>query len=174
METDSPGPSDLVQAPLFLFFLSFCLKLESGQHRGVGGKGTATREAIILGWDHCLAASIHASGLLRLNWAARALTLSHRHARSDIQGHFSGRFAAGRSCCAPVRLSAARVTREIYWAKVKWAAQCFRWQTSVRTCNTSLMLIGWRNAAIRLGNGLWMIIRVGQSLHLFMGDSVDR
>lgn len=119
-------PSDPVLAPLFRFFASFCLKLECGQHRGVGGKRTATRGAIILGWDHCLALSVHASGLLRLNRAAQVLALSHRHARSDIQGHFLGIFASGRSCFSLVRLSTAHVNREIYWVKVKWAAQCFR------------------------------------------------
>lgn len=63
-------------------------------------------------------------------------------------------------------LSEARVTRQIYWAEVKRAAQCFRWQTSVRNSNTSLMLISCRNTAIRLGNDLWINVRAGQSLHL--------
>lgn len=39
---------------------------------------TATSEAIIWGWDHCLAPSLHAYGPERLSQAAQLAVLSHR------------------------------------------------------------------------------------------------
>lgn len=58
--------------------------------RGRGGGG-ATSEAIIWGWDHCLAPSLHAYGPQRLSQAAQRAALSHLCVRKDIFSEFGWR-----------------------------------------------------------------------------------
>lgn len=106
---------------------------------------TATSEAIIWGWDHCLAPSLHAYGPERLSQAAQLAVLSHRCIHFVVQRHFSVFSLAKRTFCPDVGLVIQvigclfPVIRNSFWiCQLKESHDvCVR---RIQLCNTSLML----------------------------------